>query len=257
MKHFIQLGKAGTRKRFMNNPLMSISKSFGSVLLIFPFTVFGASSATLNTSCIDNSGNLPDFITMDATNISQTTARLNGYLYKGNNVRTWFLIGLNANLPSCIDSTPSQTYSSFPGRPFAFNLSGLIGGAKYFYKACARNDFGFGADGKTNTFLTKGDETISSIECGEAFSGGIEGLNVAVNIIPNKPNVSFTFDAFRIPDSLVVKDGIVNSRQVYTTDGFVSGVHEYSFPASSNVVTFNVVGSESGTAWNLITSCSG
>lgn len=80
----------------------------------------------------------------------------------------------------------------------------------------------------------------------EIMQGGIEGVRRTFSVKPGDV-VSYNFDAYGIPDSLVITDGVT---QVGAT-GFVSGLQSGTIAVKSNELTVIVVGNDPGTAWEL------
>jgi hypothetical protein len=78
------------------------------------------------------------------------------------------------------------------------------------------------------------------------LSGGVEGLKKVYHVHKGDV-VDFGFQAYTIPDSLSISDGTSE----VGTGGLVSDFHSGNITAQSDRITVIVVGSDSGTAWDL------
>ncbi len=87
-----------------------------------------------------NQGTTPTVATTIATEISFTSARVNGLAYaNGNNTNTWFEWGLTTGLGS---TTPTRSIGTTSGAQMSEVINGLQSGTIYFYRAVAQNQFG-------------------------------------------------------------------------------------------------------------------
>ena len=103
-------------------------------------------------------GSQPTAVTTLATAIGQTTARLNGLAFINGGVYTsgWFEWGTTSSLGN---TTSTKGIGSAPTLAFSEDLSGLVNGATYYYRAVAQNQYGthkgdimnFVVGGSTNT----------------------------------------------------------------------------------------------------------
>ncbi len=90
-------------------------------------------------------------LTQDATNITDTTATLNGTFTNpaGYTTTIWFEYG--PILPYSY-TTPPQTYSAAGSMPVSANITGLLNGTQYQFRLVAQNSMGtFYGDNKTFT----------------------------------------------------------------------------------------------------------
>lgn len=87
---------------------------------------------------------------------------------------------------------------------------------------------------------------ILKTELPDDLSGGIEGVTRVYSVAKGQ-TIYYTFDAFSIPDDLIITDGTVT----VGTGGFVSGVHSGSITSSADEIRVVVIGSDPDTAWTL------
>ena len=94
----------------------------------------------------------PEVSTLDATDITSTSATLNGNLDDmggDSSCDVWFDIGTDTSYGS---TTPSQEKTSTG--PFAYGVGGLTHGVTYHFRAEGSNTAGTGAPGQDKTFFT-------------------------------------------------------------------------------------------------------
>jgi hypothetical protein len=92
--------------------------------------------------------------------------------------------------------------------------------------------------------------------------GGSEGINYTRDLGPTGGNVQVQFEAFYVPDGLVVKSANAAGTVLATTKGLVSGLHNFSFnfdPLGLGSTSINVVvtGNTNATAWQVAVGCPG
>jgi hypothetical protein len=92
--------------------------------------------------------------------------------------------------------------------------------------------------------------------------GGFAGLDVTHELGPSSGTVELKFEAFSIPDSLVVTASNGAATQLATTSGMVSGLHVRNFTFNPSTLgttraRVRVTGSADGTWWTLAMSCPG
>ncbi len=92
----------------------------------------------------DSTSQQPLALTNSATNIYTTSAQLNGLALNGSNVSTnvWFEWGTNVSSLGNQTSLASIGYAA--SSPFTANLTGLVPGATYYFRAVAQNAYGTG-----------------------------------------------------------------------------------------------------------------
>jgi len=93
--------------------------------------------------------------------------------------------------------------------------------------------------------------------------GSSAGVNYTRDLGTVAGKVDVQFEAFSIPDGLVVKSANSAGTVLATTHGLVSGLHTFNFnfdPLNLGSTSINVVvtgNTDSGTAWNVVTGCPG
>ena len=119
-------------KRIINkNILVENTKKLAALALVFSF-VFSIGSIYANTS------QSPSVNTHSATNITASSATLNGYVDPhGNTSQAWFEWGTTSSLGQ---STSKTSFSS--ASQFNRGLTGLSPNTTYYYRAVAENSFG-------------------------------------------------------------------------------------------------------------------
>lgn len=97
--------------------------------------------------------------TRSATNIKENSARMQGYMSRGNKSDAWFNFRKGSNSVATCKSNSSNyngtgNYNS--GSSLYSNLSGLTASTTYYYRACAKGKSGDVAQGAIRSFKTKG-----------------------------------------------------------------------------------------------------
>lgn len=121
--------------------------------------------------------------------------------------------------------------------------------------------------GGTSTFREDNVRTVNAappaIACGQqiAASGSSSGLDVLQELGGTPGPISVKFEAYSIPDGVVISANNAAKTVLATSNGLVNGTHSYSFvhdpiARGTTRVQVKVTGnSNSGTAWTLGVSC--
>ena len=105
-----------------------------------------------------SSTNVPKVSTGSATNVTETSATLNGTVNaNGLTTTAWFNYGTSSG--SYTHTSFTQTISGSSDTAISISLSGLTAGTKYYYKLAAQNSAGT-STGSESSFTTKSITTI-------------------------------------------------------------------------------------------------
>jgi len=203
--------------------------------------------------CLDPSTVEVNVDTIDATNISSSSAQLNGRVASGKEIAASFILQpLTSTNLSCATLNLPETGPLSTGDLFSGTFA-VRPDTTYFYMACGRE--GDRVDsGATVSFRTP----ESAVPCGTPFSasGGTEGMDINYSMGGTAGSVLVEFQAYTIPDMLEIWQG---GRRIYSTGDLVSGLHTttiYHDPDNGLEWNIRVYGnSNSGTAWDLNISC--
>lgn len=106
--------------------------------------------------------------------------------------------------------------------------------------------------------------TVPPVACAGTTkrNGGVGGLNITRTLGSTAANVQLEFEAYSIPDGLVVRSENGAQTQLATTSGLVSGRHTWNIAYNPNTlgstsVRIQVTAPDPGTAWNLVMGCPG
>lgn len=94
-------------------------------------------------------------------------------------------------------------------------------------------------------------------------SGGYQGINYVKDMGGTAGQVEIVFEAYSIPDGLVVRSQNAAHTQLATTNGLVSGLESLSFPydpaqlGSSKINVIVTGNTDTRTAWNTVVGCPG
>ncbi|MFA6077988.1 MAG: hypothetical protein WC724_03140 [Candidatus Paceibacterota bacterium] len=131
-------------------------------------TVYGTvMSFATNSNNLYNStynyagGSQPTAVTTLATSIGQTTARVNGLVFINGGVNTtgWFEWGTTSSLGN---TTQSKNIGSAVTLAFSEDLTGLVNGRTYYYRAVVQNQYGTDK-GDIMSFTTGGSSNTTSV----------------------------------------------------------------------------------------------
>jgi len=192
--------------------------------------------------------------TLDAINVSSTSAQLVGQVINGKNVYGQFLLkmGSNPSPLSCDDLIMPESGSLVAGDKFNSTVF-LEADTTYFYRACGRSGDKI-SSGSIKTIQTP----KPSIPCGSSLwaDGGTNGLDMLYSMGSQGGYVLVEFEAYEIPDKLEVWQG---GTKILKTPGYVSDCNYgiiYHNPSKSYEWNIKVFGnSSSSTAWELHISC--
>ncbi len=106
-------------------------------------------------------GSQPTAVTTLATSIGQTTARVNGLVFINGGVNTtgWFEWGTTSSLGN---TTQSKNIGSAVTLAFSEDLTGLVNGRTYYYRAVVQNQYGT-HKGDIMSFTTGGSSNTTSV----------------------------------------------------------------------------------------------
>ncbi len=192
--------------------------------------------------------------TRQATSVSSHSARLNAYVESGKSIGAIFTYSKTSdgNPSNCNDNLDIlHSIGNFnTGDSFYAVVNNLEQNTSYSFRSCGREGNRI-FDGGVLTFKT-------NITCGTPLSadGGSEGLSVNFGMGPSAGYATVEFEAYQIPDKLVILHG---GRQIYSTNGYVSGYHSsrvYHNPSYGQEWVIKVYGNtNTGTAWDLNITC--
>ena len=192
--------------------------------------------------------------TLDANNISPTSAQLRGQVINGNNVHGEFILKQAASTSplSCYDLTMPESGTLKAGDQFTSTVF-LVPDNTYYFRACGRSGDTI-SSGEILTFHTP----RPSKPCGSSLEtgGGTNGLEVLYSMGSEGGYVLVEFEAYSIPDKLEIWQG---GTTILNTPGYVSDCNYgtvYHNPSRGYEWNVKVFGnSNSSTAWKLNISC--
>lgn len=173
--------------------------------------------------------NSPTAITKSATNVTMNTATINGTVNaKGLQTRAWFEYGTSSD--SLTNTTSKKKASGNNNKKISVNMSGLPGGATYYYRIVAKNKAGT-AYGEKMSFNTTAD------------AKPIATTGIAKNITSNSATLT----------------GTANANGQVTTVRFFYGTQSEYYPYISSTVdisgikntsiSINITGLSPGTTY--------
>lgn len=194
--------------------------------------------------------------TLNAINISTTSAQLLGNIVSGKDVYATFIVKPSSEpaILSCADlNLPvSGTYKA--GDQFSTGLDGLDPDTIYYYRACARAGENF-SSGDIKSFRTL---PRPSIPCGSSYvrDGGTAGLDTYWTLGSTGGYVLVEFEAYEIPDKLEIWQGanLIVKTPGYVSDcNFATVYHNPSDGTDWRVLVFG--NSDAATGWDIHISC--
>lgn len=199
-----------------------------------------------------------------ATNVSATSALLNGYVVSGKQIA-----GLCIRQKAASgDPATCWSYRNLiatsgnfdTGEGFYCIADGLSPGTDYKFRVCGREGDRI-SDGGVKSFKTGGTQCGASA----SYSGGTEGLSITYGMGSSSGYSLVEFEAYEVPDKLEIWQG---DKLLYTTSecsvfgcssGYVSGYHSkqvYHNPSNGEIWKIRVYGNSiTSTKWDVKISC--
>lgn len=198
--------------------------------------------------------------TLAATNITSSSATLNGYLTTNSSSTRYFKWGTSSN---SLTHTLSVTGTQNSNSPFSANLSGLTPNTNYYFRAYANN--GTTVQSTTHQFLTSQTTTIY-YECNDGIDNDGNGLtdypqdpgctsptdNNEYTANNSSAPVVSTGSTNNIYETGATLTGTVNSNNSYTYYWFEYGTNQNNLVQSQNIAFGTSNGNVAQSIGNLI-----
>lgn len=149
-------------------------------------------------TCNNNNYSDPTVITNSATNVFETSARLNGVASaNGSSSVVWYEWGSTVNMTS---RTSTQSIGTNNNQSFADTVSGLNAGTLYFYRAVVRNANGTVRYGGVETFKTTGTPVVVTPPVRTVIRTVVRTVPATTNVNLTANNIVPGLVALRVTD---------------------------------------------------------
>lgn len=217
-------------------------------------TSIGCSSPTISN--VDTSMS-PSAVTNPAGNIAATTATLNGFAYPvgQSGVEYQFTYSTDPNLVNGAISSPLTSATGSTAVTASANVTSLLPGTIYYFRASVRDASGTYYYGETLSFQTLPAQAVPTVVTGSVsgLTGGSATLNGTTN--PNLNAISSVF--FRLCTNSGLTTGCISNVSVQVDDGTGAATNLTFTSASSGdfaVNTDGITGTQRVTSLSLGTT---
>jgi len=194
-------------------------------------TVLGATYSFRTNSNPPPNGTAPKTSATSATNISRTTASLNGQINpNGSQTNFWFEYGLTSDLGSVTVIQSAGTDSSSQAISVAvLNLNPLT---KYYFRLNAQNQFGT-VNGQILNFTTKGPSVATSPTIKTNSATSVTSNSAKLNASINSDGATTTY-WFEYSNNVLLSNILVTSTTKQTLDIGTSAVNVFANVSNLN-----------------------